>query len=231
MTLQYHCPLCETSGPGFHARVKGYDFHKCGNCEFVFSPQITDEYLSRLYEEGFHGTEEGAPVKGWTKNIDFLFPALDLLEDRKDLSVLDFGTGQSRVPEMLRQIGHRTTAVDIVPPLRPHPDRLTGDLLQLRLPENSFELSFSFQVFEHLPRPRPVPDELLRLTKPGGLVLIHTDMETPERDSEGFENWWYMQPPDHCVFYRNKSFAAWAENTPHQIIFEDPKTVIIQKNS
>lgn len=81
------------------------------------------------------------------------------------LQMLDFGTGQSKVPEILRRQGHHMEAVDVMSPLRPHPDRLTGDIRELQLPENSLDLSFSYKVFEHLPDPRPILDELFRVTK------------------------------------------------------------------
>jgi SAM-dependent methyltransferase len=88
-----------------------------------------------------------------------------------------------------RAAGRPAVAVDLVPPLRPHPDRLTGDLLALRLAPGTFDLAFAFQVFDHLPEPRPFLNELLRLTRSGGLVLVHTEMETEER-AHGFARWW-----------------------------------------
>ncbi|MEX0772778.1 MAG: methyltransferase domain-containing protein, partial [Balneolales bacterium] len=72
--------------------------------------------------------------------------------------------------------------------------------------------------------------ELVRLAKPGGLVLIHTDMETPERDGQGFRNWWYAAPPDHCCFYRHKTFQVYLEDKPHRLVWKSPKSVIIKKN-
>lgn len=220
--------MCGNSETSLQGVVKNYNFNVCSCCDFTFCPQITEEYITQLYCEGFHGPEDGAPSRGWGR-LGFLDPVFELLPKGQSLDILDFGTGQSRVPEKLRENGHKVIAVDIVPPLRPHPDRLTGNLLGLQLNGCSYDLVFSFQVFEHLPHPRPLLDELLRLAKPGGLILIHTDMETPERETENFQNWWYVMPPDHCCFYRHKTFEVYLKDMPHEIFWKDEKSIIIKK--
>ncbi len=68
----------------------------------------------------------------------------------------------------------------------------------------------------------------MRLTRPGGLVLAHTDMETPERDERGFTGWWYVAPPDHCCFFRHRTFDVALAGTPHRIVRRDPKSVLIE---
>lgn len=223
------CPMCNSENLFFEAEINGFTFEHCQNCDVVFSPQITPQFLSKLYCDGFHGSQDGGPKTGWSKNAVFLEPAFRRLPQNRGLQILDFGTGQSLLPKVFRNQGHKVIAVDLVPPLGPHPDRLTGNLLDLELQKNHFDLIVAFQVFEHLPRPRPILNELLRLLKPGKLLLIHTDMETPERDKAGFQNWWYAAPPDHCIFYRHKSFEVFLKDKPAKIIWKDAKTILIRK--
>lgn len=226
MSPEARCRLCAASGLRPVGTVAGYPFVECPRCAFIFTPILTQEAMERLYRSGYHGPAEGAPVGGWA-DPSFLGPALELLAGRHALRILDFGTGQSRVPDALRAEGHRVIAVDMAPPLEPHPDRLTGSLPSLGLEAGQFDLAFAFQVFEHLPEPRPFLQELVRLTRPGGLVLVHTDMETPERGDD-FTRWWYVLPPDHCSFFRHRSFEVLLENGPHRIVWRDPKTVIVE---
>lgn len=218
--------MCGSTGLRGVGAVQGYDFVECGRCGLVFAPEITEARMADLYREGYHGLGEGAPEVGWADS-KFLQPALDLAGRDRQLRVLDFGTGQSLIPDLLRSQGHRVTAVDVVPPVRPHADRLTGDLPELALESAQFDLAYSFQVFEHLPAPRRYLEELLRLVRPGGLVHVHTDMETPER-ADGFASWWYVLPPDHCTFFRHRTFEHLLRGTPHRIVFREPKAVTIQ---
>ena len=226
MNAPVACRVCGSPDLASLGQVSSFEFVECGHCAFTFAPRLDRASMAESYSAGFHGPEDGAPDIGWA-DPSFLAPALELLQGRGRLHVLDFGTGQSFIPDLLRTDGHRVIGVDVVPPLRAHPDRLTGDLLELQLDSRGFDLVFSFQVFEHLPEPAPYLRRLLRLARPGGLVLIHTDMETPEREA-GFSHWWYVLPPDHCCFYRHRTFEAFLEGTSHRIVYRDPKCVVIR---
>jgi SAM-dependent methyltransferase len=220
------CRMCGSGDLRSAASVGGFDFAECRSCEFVFAPQMTDTTLERAYAGGWHGVREGAPPAGWASRA-FLQPAFSRLGPPRRLDVLDFGAGDSTLPSQLRQAGHRCVGVDVMPPARPHPDRLTGRLHELPLPEHRFDLAYSYQVFEHLPEPRPYLDRLLELVKEDGLLLLHTDMETCERDP--FEDWWYVTPPDHCAFFRHRTFDRYLERTPYRIEWRDAKSVLIRR--
>lgn len=223
---QSRCRMCDGAAPRPAGRVGGYAFVRCSRCAFVFAPAITRERMEALYGRGYHGPDDGAPEAGWA-DPSFLDPALRRLPGDRPLRILDFGAGQSTVPDRLRQRGHRVVAIDLVPPLRPHPDRVTGDLRALDLEPNGFDLAYSFQVFEHLPEPRPFLFELIRITRPGGLVLVHTDMEMPERRA-GLAEWWYVDPPDHCSFFRHRTFETVLRGRAARIVYREPKAVVIR---
>lgn len=222
------CRLCGEKVQ-FLSAANDYDFYECTHCQLVFCPTLDQEYMNELYRTGYHNAEDGAPKKGWA-DVSFLRPALKLL-DADDAHLMDFGCGESTIPELLRNLGYRVTGVDVAPPVRQQENRLTGDILELNLPANTYDLIYSFQVFEHLPEPLPVLNELLRLTVPGGYLLVHTDMEVPERVNQDFNQWDYVSPPDHCVFYRNNTFKVFVEDKPHELVYQDPKMIIIQKDN
>jgi SAM-dependent methyltransferase len=207
------------------ATVGGFDFVECGCCGFVFAPRIDQQQMVRAYRVGRHGPDDGAPVLGWA-SLEFLGPAPERLGGARRLAILDFGCGQSYVPAALRAAGHRAIAVDLVP-RSGHTPTGSRAICALRLAPGTFDLAFAFQVFEHLPEPRPFLDELLRLTRPGGLVLVHTDMETEER-AHGFARWWYAAPPDHCASYRHRTFEVYLAGTPHRLSWRDPRAVLIR---
>ena len=170
---------------------------------------------------------EGAPEIGWA-STEFLKPAFERLPNRS-LSMLDHGCGESHVPGTLRAQGHQVLGVDVAPPVRPDPHRIVGPVEEIDFGKSMFDLVYSFQVFEHLPQPRPVFEKLLELTRPGGLLLIHTDMETPER-ADRLADWWYAAPPDHCAFYRPRTFAAMLNDTGH-LEWSDEKSVLVRRVS
>ena len=220
--------MCGCSGVRHEATVHGIVFVTCCNCLFTFAPEIDAAAMERMYANGFHGKQEGAPERGWA-DASFLAPALSMA-DAPASRVLDFGAGESVVADVLRARGSRVIEVDVAPSAAPHRDRLTGSLFDLKLPRDSFNLVYSFQVFEHLPEPKPYLDELVEVAAPGGLVLIHTDMETEERSS-GFSNWWYVMPPDHCSFYRHRTFEVFASTGGCEVTLREPKSVVLRKRA
>lgn len=221
------CKCCGARFVRAIGRKEGFSFWECPECKFIFTDGVSYEEMVEKYQEGYHGCSEGAPRRGWLRTACFLDPALELLGDRR-LKILDFGCGESGVWKELRRRGHDSWGVDIVAPRRRNPCRLTGDIMELDLPEEEFDLIYSFQVFEHIPEPLPVVRELLRILKPDGLLLVHTDMEVGERE-ENFFNWWYVLPPDHCSYYRHESFEKMAADSGDQIVYKSEKSVIIRK--
>lgn len=221
------CRLCGARALADVGVVRGYPFRECACCGFVLTPAVRQAAMEELYAGDYHGPLDGAPATGWFDDTGFLDPAFARLPKRTPLTILDFGTGQSLIPDSLRARGHRVVAVDVAPPLRPHPDRLTGRLEDLDLAPSSFDIVFSFQVVEHLPEPRPVLDRLLALTRPCGIMLTHTDMDVPERGPV-LADWWYVTPPDHCCFFRPRTFERLVEGTPHRLVWWDAKTAVIR---
>ncbi len=99
----------------------------------------------------------------------------------KDRTVLDAGCGTGYGSRLLAEGGAReVVGVDIaqavleaVAPTMPESVRLeVGDLRQLELDDDSFDLIVCFEVIEHFEDPFPVLDELIRVLQPGGLLLI-----------------------------------------------------------
>lgn len=223
------CHMCDSLCTRKAGEKQNYRFLFCENCYFTFCPEIIPEFLTEFYATGKNGPEDGAPKKGWCGNESFLYPALKDFPEGENLKMLDFGTGQSTIPQQLREQGHEVIAVDVAEPIEPHGDGLTGDILELDLPEDHYDFIFSFQVFEHLPQPKPVLERLVQLLRPGGELLIHTDMETSERMDNSFGDWWYVLPPDHCSYYRPRTFEVYAEQRPLHLTFKDEKRVVMKK--
>ncbi|MCK5290915.1 MAG: class I SAM-dependent methyltransferase [Thermoplasmata archaeon] len=218
------CLMCEWVILEFIGKVSDYDFFECQSCGFRFTPDVDRNVMEKLYGDGRGNEKDGAPANGWADNTSFLTPALDALP-RRSLDILDFGTGHSVLPDILRSMHHSVVGIDLCPPPsgKEHHDRLIGDILEMDLGSHQFDLVASYQVFEHLPRPLPILQRLCGLCKEGGILSIHTDMETKEGNR--FLSWDYVRPPDHCSFYRHKSFEILSERYGYDIIHKDAKSV------
>lgn len=97
---------------------------------------------------------------------------------RVDDNVLDLGAGAGIIPAMnFRGKAGRICGIDLDPRVIENPFLDEGrvcDANSIPFPDNSFNLIFSDNVFEHLEQPELVLKEAMRVLKPGGKLLFKT---------------------------------------------------------
>ncbi len=95
-------------------------------------------------------------------------------------SVLDYGAGKGRVLSLLEKLGpfHTLTGIDLMqrpPSLPSYVKWIVQDLNErCSLPDGSFDVVTSIEVFEHLENPRFAAREAFRLLRPGGRLFLST---------------------------------------------------------
>ncbi len=96
----------------------------------------------------------------------------------RDANVLDLGAGAGIVAAMnFRDEARRICGIDLDPRVIENPFLDEGrvcDANSIPYPDESFDLIFSDNVFEHLDRPELVLREAARVLKPGGRLLFKT---------------------------------------------------------
>ncbi len=208
-----HCRMCGSGGLRDLGRVDDHPYFECRRCRFVFSPDADEEARNRFVPAESEASEA---------DLAFLTPALRQLGAIAPLRVLGFGAGESIVPDLLRAHGHRVIAFDPAPSTRLEVDRVTGDIVELRMRPGQFDLVYADHVFEHITEPAEVLQELLRLTRTGGLVLIHTRLDDDHNES-------LSDAADLCAVYRHETFEQFLVETPHTIAHRDEQTVVIER--
>jgi SAM-dependent methyltransferase len=116
--------------------------------------------------------------------------ALGLSRLPKGSTILDAGCGTGTNSRRLARAGYRVTGVDFSEfALREATaesagldiDFRRGDLTALSFPDRSFDAVFCFGVLMHIPELEKALDELVRVLKPGGvLMLSETNASSPE---------------------------------------------------
>jgi 2-polyprenyl-3-methyl-5-hydroxy-6-metoxy-1,4-benzoquinol methylase len=94
---------------------------------------------------------------------------------------------------------------------------LSGTLFDARFPDQYFDVAALYHVIEHLPSPRCALDELRRLLRPGGWLVIETpNIATPWFRLLGAR--WRQLIPDHRFFFTPETLRRLCAETGFEVI-------------
>lgn len=163
-----------------------FSVSRCDGCGLVFTDPMPDaDVLERHYPSSFWAPLALGPSSGLLARAGTLIRLLLYdLELRTLLGalargarVLDVGSGSGVVLEVLRRRGFPAVGLERAPEaLRISRaaglDVVDADLLDRPFPEESFDAVVLFHVLEHLERPVETLEEISRVLRPGGLLLV-----------------------------------------------------------
>ncbi|MBI4355772.1 MAG: class I SAM-dependent methyltransferase [Candidatus Omnitrophica bacterium] len=166
--------------------------------------------------EGIHAAPETRPYKTGFRRVEqgwYWLRLRRLKTWRARGRWLDVGCGSGGFLQYLSRRGWEADGVDPYPqagqerePARGY--RLfSGALAEARYPAATFDVITLWHVLEHLPEPVPVLQEVVRILKPSGVVMIATpNAASWERRLFG-RHWFYWHPPQHCILYEPGTLA------------------------
>jgi hypothetical protein len=193
-----------------------------GETRYIFKHQVLNRYLVRYFrclQTGFIQTEEpfwldeaySSPIAnidlGYVnRNIESSRLVTDLI-DRclpNFSSGLDYGGGYGIFVRRMRDLGFQFFHQD------PHcPNLFAMHFDRVDSPKQRFDVATAFEVFEHVPNPREVVQELLELAP---TIVFSTELQ-PNTTIRSVNDWWYFIPEtgQHISFYTRESLEFLAK--------------------
>jgi hypothetical protein len=166
----------------------------CDVCGFVFAPEIwawePEAFADLIYNEEYALLDpdyaEVRPDRS-AQNVLNLFPKMSGVH-------LDYGGGNGRMSERLREAGWRSQSWD---PFLDGPDTR---------PEGAFDLVTAFEVFEHVTSVERLMQDLDALTHESSVVLFSTQVSDGRLRRGERLSWWYAAPRNgHISLYSRES--------------------------
>ena len=192
-------PLFTTEVMGKHQVT----YHQCLDTQFI----QTDEpfWLAEAYSDAITALDLGIV----SRNIDKAQLTKTVIDRCIPSSkrFLDFGGGYGMFTRLMRDRGYAFTHFDA------HCQNIFAGGFELeRLQAESFEkfdLATAWEVFEHVPDPRALLEELLSVAN---AVLFSTEL-VPRHPVASPDDWWYFAPEtgQHISFYTKRSLQNLAE--------------------
>ncbi len=114
------------------------------------------------------------------KRVDVFFNEILKGHDLKNKNVLDAGCGTGWFSKAAVERGGEVTSLDVGEKLlqqvaqKCQTNRVIGSVLDLPFEENVFDFVISSEVIEHTPNPKKAIEEMYRVLKPGGTLVLST---------------------------------------------------------
>jgi SAM-dependent methyltransferase len=221
-----NCPLCDSESHEevYHARDRHYGIPgvyrivRCTDCSLVFlNPMYSDQELSRFYPTDYYAYQDNFQLVRWkeitkrvlryrlgTRDPQFSFPG----------KMLDLGCGTGWFMKVMRDQGWETFGVEINSSAAELGRKsaglniFSGTLKQANFPPESFDYVRSNHSFEHISCPGETLDEIYRVLKPNGKVLIGVPNVGSLNARIFKQYWWYLGAPVHTFTYSVKTICG-----------------------
>jgi SAM-dependent methyltransferase len=162
-------------------RFEVVTFVRCEGCGIVFRGSQSKELLDAgFYEEGYFNGRKSGREKRFEHRVrkgkSWLSDALALRGEGGG-AMLDVGCSMGYLLEAGRRLGMTASGVDVSQYAADHCrslgfDARVGTLEKLPFDDASFDVVVMKHVLEHTPSPLVALDEVKRVLKPGGVVLV-----------------------------------------------------------
>jgi len=152
-------------------------------------------------------------------HLDAMQILIKLSEVCQNDTVLDVACGPGMVAcEFARHADH-VTGIDITPAMIEQAEKrqkeqnlenlawAVGDAVPLPYSDNSFSLVITRYSFHHLLAPEKALSEMIRVCRPGGLVMV-ADVAMESSKSESYDRLEIMRDPSHTHALTHEEFAA-----------------------
>lgn len=138
--------------------------------------------------------EQTEPDRFYTAMAHDALALIRLHTDVRGAVVVDVGAGRPQFAAVLTEAGARYVAVDLDADLVGGPPAacVVARGEQLPLADGSVDVVLSSNVAEHVPRPFDLADELLRVVRPGGTLLLSYPMWLSANGGHETSPWHYL---------------------------------------
>ncbi len=175
-------------------------YYRCSGCDFAFTNSFDnwsdDDFRQHVYNDEYGLFDPNFADKRPHKTAQRVAALLPTRSAR----ILDYGCGNGRTVELLRQAGY--TDVTGYDPFHAH---------QSRPGAGGYDFVICVEVAEHTTRPLELFAELARFTAPHGVILLST-CDFSEVKGRWVDDWYVAPRNGHVSFYTQRTLTLLASS-------------------
>ena len=226
------CPVCNSSNFVSLFKKNGFNINRCDTCGLVFvNPRLSEADLNSYYSEKFFKGEiklPGRQTKNYLEGISsYTGRSKKLLSSlskyRSSGTLLDIGCGLGYLMEQAKICGWKTMGLEIsdfaVDICRKKGLIVKkGTIGNVKFPKNHFDVVVAQDVLEHLFDPGGFLNEVNRIMKKNGYLVLEMPNNASLRRYAKGRDWLEYIPPLHLNFFDNKTLKKILEKHGFKVI-------------
>lgn len=230
VVLKNQCNFCGQKHSKVFLIKRGSPIVRCQGCGLVYAKNPS-EISPQVYEETYFKAENFPGKVGYRNYLAdeslhrayFRKKLKQILKFKNKGKLLDVGCALGFFLDEARKKGFEVQGLDIssfavnFARQKLKLNVLLGDLGEVSLPANHFEVVTAFEVIEHLEKPLRFFKEIERILKKGGLFFVTTPNQGGilAKIMGGF--WFSYKPPEHLYFFSSKTLKKMAEKAGFEV--------------
>lgn len=227
-----NCPVCLTNETDFfrhgtdcffEATDEIFNLFSCRNCGCLFlDPMPGIDKITSFYPKHYWWPDESgagclSKIEGLYRrfvlidHVRFISHAARTIESRGSPRILDVGCGSGVLLNLLHKKGFEVSGVDLsidaaeIVKQNYGLDVAVGSIEDVFFDPGSFDVVVLLHTLEHVPNPRAMLKEVIRILKPSGRLVV----QVPNIDSLQFRlfgvRWYGLDVPRHLIDYSQSS--------------------------
>jgi SAM-dependent methyltransferase len=226
------CPVCGTDWARARYGLAGLTLRivDCTGCGLGrLHPRPSAQLIGQFYPASYYGVT-GAKFVPLVEGLVRLVGARHVRSLSRGLApaarVLDVGCGRGVLLSALARRGFEAHGFEISPSAAVGVDpratiRFGKNLQEAAYPRAFFDQVIVWHVLEHLPDPRRTLDEIRRILKPGGRLVVAVPNYSSLQARCCGAGWFHLDPPRHLFHFPAESLRRLLESTGFEIHRED----------
>lgn len=215
------CPVCGKEDYNTWGKVNQYSILRCKDCGLgVTWPFPSEEEMAKVNQETYQ-VEERIHIY-LTKQLFFETRYRQYASRIKNFvttgRLLDIGCNIGLFLKVAREEGFSPTGIEINKRCayfgrEKYNVEIFSDYLEnIKFASDSFEVITLFDVLEHIPNLSEFIEEVRRIIKPGGLVLVQSPNLNSLMAKLNKSNWFWLCPPDHLFHFSPGNLSTLLED-------------------
>ncbi|MDH3972665.1 MAG: class I SAM-dependent methyltransferase [Deltaproteobacteria bacterium] len=209
---------------------KSFQIKRCNKCRIAWTCPIPDkEQLSCYYPDEYHGKggqERFNPLMEFFVNLSRRKRAsiVTAFTEGKSGKILDIGCGRGVMLNILKKMGWQVCGTELSKKSssfareRHEIEVITKDISHCDFPEKSFDIVTMWHVLEHLPAPFSTIEEVGRILKDGGRLIVEVPNFGGLQATFFANKWFHLDSPRHIFHFNEKSLVKYIEKCGFQVI-------------